>query len=70
MGTCLSRFSCGWRTWRGVSGQEWEACQTVRQEVKPAEFLSNSLFKLELEGSEVSGKLGLGQRVMVHGGHY
>lgn len=41
-----------------------------RQEVKPAEFLNNSLFKLDLEGSAVSGKLGLGQRVMLCGCHY
>lgn len=76
MGTCLPWFGCGWGTQSGVSGQEWEPHQTVGQEVEPAEPPSNCLLRLELEGLEVGGRLGLGQRVtgdptgQLHGGHY
>lgn len=47
-----------------VSGQEWEPFQTVGQEVEPAELPSSSLFRMELEGLEVGGRLGLGQTVI------
>lgn len=48
----------------GVSGHEWEPCQTVGQEVELGKPPSDSLFKLELECLGVGRRLGLGQRVM------
>lgn len=48
----------------GVSGHEWEPCQTIGQEVELGEPPSDSLFKLELGGLGVGRRLGLRQRVM------
>lgn len=62
MGTCLPRFGCGWGTWSE------KPRQTVGQEVEPAELPSSSLFRIELEGLEVGGKLGLVQRMGGGGG--